>query len=72
MWQRFIALRFAIIKKHTTYGKQLLEKATDEVLKLSATIAYEHHERFDGSGYNGMKSVLQQEVYQLQTCLMHL
>ena len=33
----------------------MLEKATGEVLKLSATIAYEHHERFDGSGYNGMK-----------------
>ena len=46
---------YAIVKKHTIYGKRLLENTNGELMQLSAQIAYEHHERYDGKGYAGMK-----------------
>ena len=46
---------FDIIKKHTTYGKKMLENSPGELMQLSADIAYEHHERYDGTGYDGIK-----------------
>lgn len=46
---------FEIIKKHTKNGKKLLEKSPGEIMQLSSVIAYEHHERYDGRGYAGMK-----------------
>ncbi len=47
---------FSIIKKHTTYGYEILGNSDRELLKLAAIIAYEHHENVDGSGYpNGLK-----------------
>lgn len=46
---------FDVIKKHTTYGKKMLENSTGELMQLSADIAYEHHERYDGTGYDGIK-----------------
>ena len=42
---------YAVIKKHTTYGGQLLENVEGEEMKLSRTIAMQHHERYDGKGY---------------------
>ncbi len=42
---------YDIIKKHTLYGKRMLENSEGELMQLSARIAYEHHERFDGKGY---------------------
>lgn len=42
---------FAEIKKHTTYGGQLLENVKGDELQLSRTIALQHHERYDGHGY---------------------
>jgi len=42
---------YAVIKKHTTYGGQLLENVEGEEMKLSRTIALQHHERYDGKGY---------------------
>lgn len=38
------------IKKHTTYGYQIL-RTYDDIPLLSAHIAYQHHERWDGKGY---------------------
>ena len=46
---------FDIIKKHTAYGKKMLENSPGELMQLSADIAYEHHERYDGTGYDGIK-----------------
>lgn len=46
---------FSIIKKHTVYGKRMLDNSKGELMQLSAEIAYEHHERWDGKGYSGMK-----------------
>lgn len=42
---------YDIIKRHTLYGKRMLENSGGELMQLSAKIAYEHHERFDGKGY---------------------
>ena len=46
---------FDIIKTHTTIGEQILRGTTFPVLKMAASIALNHHERWDGSGYpNGL------------------
>lgn len=42
---------YAIIKTHTTMGGQLLENVEGEEMRLSRTIALQHHERPDGKGY---------------------
>ena len=42
---------YAIIKTHTTMGGQLLENVEGEEMRLSRTIALQHHERPDGRGY---------------------
>ena len=42
---------YDIIKRHTLYGKRMLENSGGELMQLSAKIAYEHHERSDGKGY---------------------
>ncbi|NLB87882.1 MAG: HD-GYP domain-containing protein [Syntrophomonadaceae bacterium] len=41
---------FAEIKKHTEYGFEILREY-DEIPLLSAHVAYQHHERWDGNGY---------------------
>jgi hypothetical protein len=46
---------FAVVKQHTQYGKQLLEHSQGELLQISATVAHQHHECYDGSGYMGMQ-----------------
>jgi len=42
---------FAVIKRHTTDGGHLLENVDGDVMRLSRTIAVDHHERWDGGGY---------------------
>ena len=39
------------IKRHTTIGAELLSNSTSPVLQAAETIALNHHERWDGSGY---------------------
>lgn len=46
---------FTIIKTHVQYGKKLLEKCQGELMQMSADIAFHHHERYDGTGYMGVK-----------------
>ncbi|MAZ66294.1 MAG: hypothetical protein CMF25_04225 [Kangiellaceae bacterium] len=42
---------FNIIKSHTCLGHQLLKRSNKAVLQFGATIALQHHECWDGSGY---------------------
>jgi putative two-component system response regulator len=47
---------FEIMKLHTLYGKERLESLQDKVpnqtfLDYAKTLAYLHHERWDGAGY---------------------
>ncbi len=45
-----------IMKTHTTLGFDMLKHSDKELLKIAATVAYEHHEKWDGSGYpRGLK-----------------
>ena len=46
---------FAIMKSHVLYGDALLEHCPGEIMQIARTIAKEHHERWDGTGYLGMK-----------------
>ncbi len=47
---------YELVKKHTTYGFDILRKEQGISL-LSAHVAFQHHERLNGSGYpRGLKS----------------
>lgn len=46
---------YTIMKNHVLYGEALLEKCPGEMMHLACVLAKEHHERWDGSGYLGMK-----------------
>jgi len=39
------------MERHTTIGHEILANSESELLRLAATIALTHHERYDGSGY---------------------
>lgn len=45
---------FAVVKKHTQYGRRMLEKSPGELFHISTKIADQHHEKWDGTGYNGL------------------
>jgi putative two-component system response regulator len=40
-----------LIEEHASIGHGILAGATSELLQLADTVAWTHHERFDGSGY---------------------
>ena len=42
---------FEIMKTHATLGYEMLAHSDREILKTAAIVAYEHHEKYDGSGY---------------------
>lgn len=47
---------YIIMQNHPTIGYEMLKNSNRSLLKMAATIAYEHHEKWDGSGYpNGLK-----------------
>lgn len=42
---------FEVIKTHTTIGQRILRNSTRTLMHAACTIAHEHHERWDGTGY---------------------
>ncbi len=47
---------FEIMKTHAELGYEMLKNSNKEILKAAAIVAYEHHEKWDGSGYpRGLK-----------------
>jgi response regulator RpfG family c-di-GMP phosphodiesterase len=42
---------FEEMKKHTEIGRALLSGSQSHLLDISAIVAHEHHERYDGKGY---------------------
>jgi len=47
---------FTIMKEHPAHAMKILEKSDREIIKAARSIAYEHHENYDGTGYpQGLK-----------------
>jgi len=42
---------FKLMKEHTVYGYDIFKKSRHKLLQTVALIAYEHHEKWDGTGY---------------------
>jgi response regulator RpfG family c-di-GMP phosphodiesterase len=40
-----------IMRQHANIGYEMLSKSENPILSLGATIAHQHHERWDGNGY---------------------
>jgi putative two-component system response regulator len=45
------AQEWAVMQTHSTVGYKILSKSTAPLLQIAATVAYCHHEKWDGSGY---------------------
>ena len=45
---------FTLVKTHTTIGARILSGSQFGLLQLAEKIAFSHHERWDGSGYEGL------------------
>jgi putative two-component system response regulator len=48
---KFSPDEYAAIMKHAEMGRHILDGSEAELLRLAATIAWTHHEKFDGTGY---------------------
>lgn len=57
---------YEIVKKHIAYGKQMLETSPGELFHISTRIAYQHHEKWDGTGYMGLKG---EEIAECARCV---
>ncbi|PHQ65026.1 MAG: phosphohydrolase [Sulfurimonas sp.] len=42
---------FETMKKHTTFGWEIFNKSKHQLLQTAALISYQHHEKWDGTGY---------------------
>jgi len=52
----FTGEEWAVMKTHSALGAKILAKGQSPYLKMGATIAISHHERWDGGGYpHGLK-----------------
>lgn len=51
------------MKRHAIIGKEILAHSERKVLKTASIIAYEHHEKWDGSGYPESKKGLDIHIY---------
>jgi len=54
--ERLTAREFDIMKTHAKIGYDILKSSSSPIIKAAAIIAYEHHEKYDGTGYpRGLK-----------------
>ena len=53
---RHTSEEFEIMKTHAQLGYEMLKHSDRQILKTAAIVAYQHHEKYDGSGYpNGLQ-----------------
>jgi putative nucleotidyltransferase with HDIG domain len=48
---KLTAEEFNIMKKHAKLGYKMLKSSDKEILKTAAIVAYQHHEKYNGTGY---------------------
>ncbi|WP_404319851.1 HD domain-containing phosphohydrolase [Malaciobacter canalis] len=48
---KFTPEEFEIMKEHAKLGYDMLKNSNRQILKASATVAHEHHEKWNGTGY---------------------
>lgn len=48
---KLTADEFDVMKRHPTIGHDILKDSASDAVRLGASIALTHHEKFDGSGY---------------------
>jgi putative two-component system response regulator len=53
---KLTADEFAMVKTHTTIGARILSGSRFALLRLAEEIAFSHHERWDGDGYEGIRA----------------
>lgn len=54
---KLTATEFEKIKAHTIIGYEMMNKSKREIFSAASIVAFQHHEKFDGSGYpQGIKS----------------
>lgn len=58
---------FRVIQTHVDYGGNLLQNAPGEILQIAARIARQHHERYDGGGYQ--KGLRNEEIDRYAACV---
>ncbi len=46
---------YQIMKSHVLYGEALLNRCPGQLMHIACVLAKEHHEKWDGTGYLGMK-----------------
>ncbi len=46
---------YDIMKSHTLYGEALLMKTPGDIMEIARIIALQHHEKWNGTGYIGLK-----------------
>ena len=52
---KLTAEEFEVVKRHTADGERLLHNAPGAIMAYARIIALEHHEKWDGSGYMGLR-----------------
>lgn len=52
---KLTAAEFDIMKTHVKLGYKLLEFSPGRIMEIARVIALQHHEKWDGTGYLGMK-----------------
>jgi putative two-component system response regulator len=52
---KLTAEEFAVVKTHTAIGARILSGGKFPLLRFAEEIAFSHHERWDGTGYAGIK-----------------
>ncbi|MFK5986973.1 MAG: HD domain-containing protein, partial [Pseudomonadota bacterium] len=66
---RFNQEEFEIMKTHAELGYKMLNKSQRPLLKMASIVAYEHHEKWDGSGYPQGKKAQDIHIYGRITAL---
>ena len=63
---------FEKIRTHAAIGYQILKNSKRQIIKAAATVAHQHHERWDGNGYPGGLKGEQIHIFGRIICLLDI